>query len=300
VHVFISWSKEPSRTVAEALRDWLPDVIQSLKPWMSSTDIGAGARWGAEVADALAGCRIGILCVTSSNQREPWLLFEAGALAKTLRETFVCPYLIQMKAADLAPGPLNQFQAKTADREGTFELVSTINSALGNDSLPEERLRRLFDRSWPDLEKKFLTLREPSPAVQRSNEEVLSEVLETVRSIARRIPEQPLSNEPPRNWMALRALFVQKLSAAFPDLGPEEIRRVRAQFNKLGPNEFRKLVEGIRPASDGGYFLPESVLTAVVKARIDARPRAVPAEATTTPSNDQDHSVGDPDPSSQP
>lgn len=126
MRVFISWSKEPSRTVAEALRDWLPDVIQSLKPWMSSTDIGAGARWSERVAEALAETKIGILCVTPNNQHEPWLLFEAGAIAKTLDDTFVCPYLIQMRPADLSQGPLTQFQAKLANREGTFELLSMV------------------------------------------------------------------------------------------------------------------------------------------------------------------------------
>jgi hypothetical protein len=127
MRIFISWSREPSRTVAEALRDWLPDVIQTLDPWMSSMDIPAGARWNTEIAEALAPTKIGILCVTQENQQEPWVLFEAGALAKTVKDALVCPYLIQMHAADLKEGPLTQFQVKLADRKGTFELLSTIN-----------------------------------------------------------------------------------------------------------------------------------------------------------------------------
>ena len=95
---------------------------------------------------------------TADNQSEPWLLFEAGALAKTLQNTFVCPYLIHMRPSDLAPGPLTQFQAKTADREGTFELVSTINGALGAEALSADWLRRLFERSWPALDAKLTAL----------------------------------------------------------------------------------------------------------------------------------------------
>ena len=37
--VFISWSGERSRAAAEALRGWLPKIINAIKPWLSSADI---------------------------------------------------------------------------------------------------------------------------------------------------------------------------------------------------------------------------------------------------------------------
>ena len=92
--VFLSWSGDRSATVAKALKDYLPDMIQEIKPWMSRADIRAGARWSGEVQAELSECRFGIICLTRDNQTAPWILFEAGALAKTIEGTFVCPYLI--------------------------------------------------------------------------------------------------------------------------------------------------------------------------------------------------------------
>src|SRR5262245_9938616 len=99
-------------------------MIQSIEPWMSAVDIGAGARWSGEVARSLAASKVGIICVTPQNQTEPWLNFEAGALAKALEGALVCPYLIGMRTSDLKGGPLTQFQAKVADATGTWELVA--------------------------------------------------------------------------------------------------------------------------------------------------------------------------------
>jgi hypothetical protein len=195
MRVFISWSKEPSRAVASALRDWLPDVIQSLDPWMSSADIAAGARWSGDIAKALAESKLGIICVTPQNQNESWLNFEAGALAKTLDGTFVCPYLIGMRTSDLKNGPLTQFQAKVADEAGTWELVRTINSAELTGSLSEDRLRRLFDRAWPDLQKRLAMLPLDQTVEHRAPEEILVEVLDTVRSIARDVNDSMHFNE---------------------------------------------------------------------------------------------------------
>jgi hypothetical protein len=64
--IFISWSKEPSKQIAEALAEWLPDVIQSLKPWVSR-EIPAGSRWNTEIANELSSTKFGIICVTSAS-----------------------------------------------------------------------------------------------------------------------------------------------------------------------------------------------------------------------------------------
>lgn len=105
MRVFLSWSGERSRIVADALRHWIPDVIQSVELWMSGSDIEAGARWNERIQHQLSESRFGILCVTPENIPSPWLLFEAGALAKTIEDTFVCPYLIDLEPSDLPRGP---------------------------------------------------------------------------------------------------------------------------------------------------------------------------------------------------
>ena len=94
--IFVSWSGERSHGVAEALRNWLPHVIQGLQPWLSSNDIDKGARWATDIASHLEESRVGIICLTPENIDSAWILFEAGALSKTVNQTFVCPYLVDL------------------------------------------------------------------------------------------------------------------------------------------------------------------------------------------------------------
>ena len=108
--IFLSWSGDRSKHVASALRDWLPDIIQDIEPWMSTHDIASGARWSAEIGGQLNASDFGVLCLTPENAHADCLLFEAGALAKKLGESFVVPYLIAMEQADIPAGPLSQFQ----------------------------------------------------------------------------------------------------------------------------------------------------------------------------------------------
>jgi hypothetical protein len=190
--IFISWSKEPSKQVAEALAEWLPDVIQSLKPWVSR-EIPAGSRWNSEIANELSSTKFGIICVTKVNQHEPWLQFEAGALAKTLDEqTRVCPYLIDMSEGELN-GPLVAFQSVRADEVGTRKLVHDIHSAIatkGEAYLTEAQLNKAFDRNWKDLQTKLNALVDKSktPSIKAASiEEMVTEILTISRETNRQL-----------------------------------------------------------------------------------------------------------------
>ena len=51
--VFISWSGELSKTLAEILKRWLPAVIQAVKPYYTPDDITKGVRWNTDIAKEL-------------------------------------------------------------------------------------------------------------------------------------------------------------------------------------------------------------------------------------------------------
>lgn len=149
--VFISWSGTRSRVIASALRSFLQDVNQQIEPWMSDSDLRAGERWGARLAEELDATDFGIFCLTRDAQTSRWLAFEAGALSKSVRSGRVCPYLIDLAPNDVE-GPLRQFQSKNATRDDTQALLVEINKLMGQDALDDPRLRRYFDNYWPDLE----------------------------------------------------------------------------------------------------------------------------------------------------
>jgi hypothetical protein len=66
--VFISWSGERSRYVAEALWDWLPLVLQIVEPWMSAEDVEKGSPWESEIMGKLDEANVGIVCLTPENR----------------------------------------------------------------------------------------------------------------------------------------------------------------------------------------------------------------------------------------
>jgi hypothetical protein len=94
--VFITWSGERAKTVAEAIREWLPSVIQAVDPWMSEADIRAGGRWQSELNQQLEHTDFGIVVLTPESLSAPWIHYEAGALAKKVDIGAVCPYLVDI------------------------------------------------------------------------------------------------------------------------------------------------------------------------------------------------------------
>ncbi len=103
--VFISWSGDLSNKLAEAVRQWLPGVLQFVKPYFTPSDIEKGTRWGSDIMSELDSSDIGIICLTKDNLDKPWILFESGALSKNFDKAHVCTLLFNVDTTDLK-GPL--------------------------------------------------------------------------------------------------------------------------------------------------------------------------------------------------
>ena len=146
--VFLTWSGTKSKQLSQALREWLPQVIQNLEPWMSDSDLDKGSRWASEIAGQLEQAQIGIICLTPENIEKPWINFEAGALSKQLERSRVCPYLLGLSPSDLT-FPLAQFHATIADKHETLKMLQSINKTMGESGLPEQALDSSFTMWWP-------------------------------------------------------------------------------------------------------------------------------------------------------
>jgi len=198
--VFMSWSGERSQALANALRDWMPLVLHYVEPWLSEADVGAGERWAQAVAKELEASNFGIMCLTRENVGSAWVLFEAGALAKSMEGSRVIPLLLDLEFKDIT-GPLAQFQAKKVERSGLGEVIQSVNQAA-DQAVPEARVRQLFDALWPELEKQLASISENAPTAKqtRPQHEILEELVASVRSIDGRFRELEsiVSGEPAR------------------------------------------------------------------------------------------------------
>ena len=187
--VFIGWSGSRSQAMAQALRDWLPLVLHYVQPWLSDKDIEAGERWADSMSKELEASNFGIICVTPENLSSPWILFEAGSLAKSLSNSRVIPLLLDLDFSEVS-GPLAQFQAKKVDQEGISEAILSINGAA-QQPIPAERAKQLFDALWPDLAKKLQAIPSPKEPTKpaRNQHQILEELVAGVRSLESRIRE---------------------------------------------------------------------------------------------------------------
>jgi hypothetical protein len=173
------------------MRDWLPLILHYVEPWMSGADIGAGERWSLEIGEELEASQFGIICLTKDNLLAPWILFEAGALAKSVQQGAVCPFLLDVDFGEILGGPLGQFQAKKTDKKSTFELVGAINQRAPTP-VADGKLRELFVILWPKLEASLAEV-EPAEigrAPVRPQQEILEELISAVGRLEQRMTRE--------------------------------------------------------------------------------------------------------------
>ncbi|MFJ8268517.1 hypothetical protein [Peribacillus asahii] len=149
--VFLSWSGNESKQLAGIFKEWLPNVLQYVEPYMSAKDISLGERWNNNIIGSLEESVFGLIFVTPSNINAPWINYEAGALSKTF-DSKVVPILYNADVMILNEGPLKQFQsAKNLERESILSLIKSINNSNKDGKLDELRLEKAFEMWWPTL-----------------------------------------------------------------------------------------------------------------------------------------------------
>jgi len=189
--IFISWSGEKSKEIAEFLKNWIEQIIQVAEPWIS-VDIEKGKRWNTEISDKLENSKVGIFCITKDNLNSPWILFEAGAISKS-KDSFVCTFLVDVNPTDLT-GPLSLFQATKFKKDDVFKLLSTINQSIskaGGKSLTIDNLKALFEIFYPKLEEKINQTLESNESTKNNESEIRTEreLLEESVAILRQIKQ---------------------------------------------------------------------------------------------------------------
>jgi hypothetical protein len=190
--IYLAWSGERSKQVALALHEALPMICNAFNPWMSEVDIALGTAWREEIAARLDEAQAAILCLTPENQDEPWVLFEAGAVAKARTKSRVIPYLFGLAARDLKP-PLSDFQAATSalDKGQNLKMVRSLYKALPDAwrVIDEKRMEASFALAWegrlqPGLSEIPTTV--PANPPPRRDGEVLDDVLSLVRGLVQK------------------------------------------------------------------------------------------------------------------
>ncbi len=190
--VFLSWSGTRSEKVADLLKEWLPCVLQASEPWVSTSDIDRGAQWFNTIQGQLQDTTTGIICLTQENKERPWILFEAGALAKGLSDSRVCTLLIDLEPQHVRP-PLGQFNHTQVTESDIFKLICTLNERLVK-SLNMNTLRQVFNAQWPFFESEFNNIiqetQDEAAGIQapiRAQDDILAEILDHTRTLSSRL-----------------------------------------------------------------------------------------------------------------
>lgn len=148
MRIFLSWSGELSKKIAEKLNKWLPYIIQSIEIFYSAEDIEKGEQWNEKLSSELDESDFGIVCLTSENINSPWIHFEAGALSRKLGSK-VATVMFDADSCCIQ-GPLSRFQSTKFEEEDFYRLIATINKNIKNP-LEKDILKTVFEKMWNEI-----------------------------------------------------------------------------------------------------------------------------------------------------
>lgn len=111
--LFISWSGENGKKVANLIYDWIDKAYKNVRANVFlSTKIESGRQSFTEIMNGLENCTKGIFILTQERMNSPWLYFEAGAISKANNDNWVIPIYVDIKRDMLGGSPLGEFQSE--------------------------------------------------------------------------------------------------------------------------------------------------------------------------------------------
>lgn len=156
-YIFLSWSGEQSRKVAEAFSELFKAVFApTVKSFMSSKDIAVGARSIGTLFKMLEKCNYGVCFINNENFKAPWINFEAGALSKIIDDSSVMVLLLDESCiSNLYQTPLGEFQHKLFNEEDIKSIFEEVIKKFELNDDMDSFLQR-FDSGWENFYSKAM------------------------------------------------------------------------------------------------------------------------------------------------
>lgn len=281
--IFISWAKPRALAIARGLFDWLPDVIQSIEPFISP-EIPLGTRWTDEIENRLRTAKYGIICATPENVDNPYLNWEVGLLAYDRTRKVVPLLLGGLTLGDITKSPLQHFQSSLKpSREDMLRCVEGINEIAG---LPvdQERLKKNFERYWPDLNNVFSTFntlpKESGATKPRRDSEILEDLLVRMGQLENSIERlsQGRPGARPSHQRLLEAIIATdgdlRLAARMSGAPSFLLRQCAERLLASNPDELRNIEQSALSAVLDWRDREAARTEKVIESREDAAERA--------------------------
>lgn len=169
--LFISWSGELGKKVAELIYDWIDTSYKNAKANVFlSTRIEPGRQGFTEIMNALDNCTKGFFIMTRERIRSPWIHFEAGAISKADASNWVIPIYVDIDRESLGNDPLTEFQSNYSFcYDDLEELISYIGKELGWDQTDSYNSKKLQEEFKPKV-KKLKDEKLPDPVITKLNQ----------------------------------------------------------------------------------------------------------------------------------
>lgn len=162
--IFISWSKDKSRQLAEETKKFISNLLGNSVEFFFSPEMYKGTRVDNQIHEELLSSDKCLVCITSENFKNPWLLYEAGVIFganhQKTNHGIVIPILFESIPdwSSWIDKPLNQYvpiQMRSFNREfdcGKKDFERFLKELADELKVPLKN----FNRYW-NLYKKSIT-----------------------------------------------------------------------------------------------------------------------------------------------